>query len=156
MSLLYMHTDFSEAGEVVCYSHLLQNFPQFVVIHTVKGIVNKIEVDIFLELSCFFDDPKARRRLLRIPWTSRRSNQSIQKQTSVGSQCEALRPWQRSWGRRLDICKDGIEPQESPRKSSSIYPHNQSLPTLLLCALTYTSDFTGGCPPPPLSEKELT
>ena len=35
-------------------------------------------------------------------------------------------------------------------------PPNQSLPTLLLCALTYTSDFTGGCPPPPLSEKELT
>jgi len=35
-------------------------------------------------------------------------------------------------------------------------PHNQSLPTLLLCALTYTSDFTGGCPPPTLSEKELT
>ena len=34
-------------------------------------------------------------------------------------------------------------------------PQNQSLPTLLLCALTYTSDFTGGCPPPPLSEKEL-
>ena len=51
---------------------------------------------------------------------------------------------------------DGIEPQESPWKSSSIYPHNQSLPTLLLCALTYTFDFTEGCPPPPLSEKELT
>ena len=49
----------------------------------------------------------------------------------------------------------GIEPQES-WKSLSIYPHNQSLPTLLLCALTYTSDFTGGCPLPPLSEKELT
>ena len=47
-----------EEGWVVCYSHLLKNFPQFVVIHTVKGIVNKIEVDIFLELSCFFDDPK--------------------------------------------------------------------------------------------------
>ena len=44
----------------------------------------------------------------------------------------------------------------APWKSWSIYPHNQSLPTLLLCALTYTSDFTGGCPPPPLSEKELT
>ena len=43
-----------------------------------------------------------------------------------------------------------------PRKSSSIYPHNQSLPTLLLCTLPYTSDFMGGCPPPPLSEKELT
>ena len=48
-----------EAGQVVWYSHLFQNFPQFVVIHTVKGfdIVNKAEVDVFLELSCFFDDP---------------------------------------------------------------------------------------------------
>ena len=52
--------------------------------------------------------------------------------------------------------KAGIEPQESPWKSSSIYPHNHSLPTLLLYALTYTSDFMGGCLPPPLSEKELT
>ena len=41
------------------YSHLLKNFPQFVVIHTVKDfvIVNKAEIDVFLELSCFFDDP---------------------------------------------------------------------------------------------------
>ena len=48
-----------EAGQVVWYSHLLKNFPQFVVIHTVKGfgIVNKVEVDVFLELSCFFNDP---------------------------------------------------------------------------------------------------
>ena len=48
-----------EAGEVVWYSHVFQNFPQFVVIHTVKGfgIVNKAEIDVFLELSCFFDDP---------------------------------------------------------------------------------------------------
>ena len=53
-----------EVGQVVWYSHLFQNFPQFIVIHTVKGfsIVNKAEVDIFLELSCFvlfffFDDP---------------------------------------------------------------------------------------------------
>ena len=48
-----------EAGQVVCYSHLFQNFPQFVVIHTAKGfgVVNKAEVDVFLELSCFFDDP---------------------------------------------------------------------------------------------------
>ena len=44
---------------MVWYSHLLKNFPQFVVIHTAKGfcIVNKAEVDVFLELSCFFDDP---------------------------------------------------------------------------------------------------
>ena len=43
---------------MVWYSHLLKNFPQFVVSHTVKGfgIVNKAEVDVFLELSCFFDD----------------------------------------------------------------------------------------------------
>ena len=41
------------------YSHLLENFLQFVLIHTVKGfgIVNKAEVDVFLELSCFFNDP---------------------------------------------------------------------------------------------------
>ena len=41
------------------YSHLLKNFPQFIVIHIVKGfgIVNKAEIDVFLELSCFFDDP---------------------------------------------------------------------------------------------------
>ena len=46
-----------EADQVVWYSHLLKNFPQFVVIHTVKGfgVVNK--TDVFLELSCFFDDP---------------------------------------------------------------------------------------------------
>ena len=44
---------------MVWYSHLFQNFPQFIVIHTVKGsdIVNKAKVDVFLELSCFFDDP---------------------------------------------------------------------------------------------------
>ena len=47
-----------EADQVVWYSHLFQNFPQFIVIHTVKGfgIVNKVEIEVFLELSCFFDD----------------------------------------------------------------------------------------------------
>ena len=44
---------------MVCYSHLFQNIPQFIVIHTVKGfgIVNRTEIDVSLELSCFFDDP---------------------------------------------------------------------------------------------------
>ena len=48
-----------EVGQAVWYCHLFQNFPQFIVIHTVKGfgIVNKAEVDVFLELSCFFNDP---------------------------------------------------------------------------------------------------
>ena len=49
-----------KAGQVVWYSYLFQDFSQFVVIHTVKGfgIVNKAEVDVFLEFSCFFDDPR--------------------------------------------------------------------------------------------------
>ena len=44
---------------MVWYSHFLKNFPEFVVVHTVKGfgIANKAEVDVFLELSCFLDDP---------------------------------------------------------------------------------------------------
>ena len=48
-----------EAGQVLWYSHLSQNFSQLIVIHTVKGfgIVNKAEIDVFLELPCFFDDP---------------------------------------------------------------------------------------------------
>ena len=47
-----------EAGQGMWYSHLFQNFPQFVVTHTVKvfGIVNEAEIDVFLELSCFFHD----------------------------------------------------------------------------------------------------
>ena len=48
-----------EAGQVAWYSHLLKNFPQSVVIHIVKGfgVVNKAEVDVFLEPSCLFYDP---------------------------------------------------------------------------------------------------
>ena len=48
-----------EVGQVVWYSHLLKNFPQFAVIHTVKGfdLVNKAEIIVFLEFSCFFGDP---------------------------------------------------------------------------------------------------
>ena len=48
-----------EAGQVVWYSHFFQNFPQFIMIHTVKGfgIVDTAEIDVFLELSCFFYDP---------------------------------------------------------------------------------------------------
>ena len=49
-----------EVDKVVWYSHLLKNFPQFVVIHAVKGfgVVNKAEIDVFLELSCYFSDPE--------------------------------------------------------------------------------------------------
>ena len=50
---------FQEACKVVCYSYIFKNFPQFVVIHTVKGfsVVNEAEVDVFLEFSSFFYDP---------------------------------------------------------------------------------------------------
>ena len=54
-----MHIEVSqETGKIVWYSHLFKNFPQFVVIHSVKGfsIVNEAEVDVTLEFSCFFDD----------------------------------------------------------------------------------------------------
>ena len=55
MLLLDLHKGFSETGKVVWYSHLIKNFPQLVVIHTVKGfsIVNKAEIDVFLEFPCF-------------------------------------------------------------------------------------------------------
>ena len=55
---------------MIWYSHLLKNFPQHVVIHTVKGfgIVNKAEVDIFLELSFFFDDPADVGSLVPLPF----------------------------------------------------------------------------------------
>ena len=54
--LLDLHTDFLGGKQGVWYSDLSKNFPQFIVMHTVRdfGIVNKAEVDVFLELSCFF------------------------------------------------------------------------------------------------------
>src|SRR5574337_384740 len=123
-----------EAGQVVWYSRLFQNFPQFIVIHKVKGfgIVNKAEIDVFLELSSFFHDPEdfgnltkvhlveamvfpvvmsgceswtvkkpesrridafelwCWRRLLRVPWTGRRSKQSILEEISPGCSLEGL------------------------------------------------------------------
>ena len=67
-----------EAGQVVWYAHLFQNFPQFIVIHTVDhkgfGIVNKAEIDVFLELSCFFDDLTDIGNLISGPSASDRTN----------------------------------------------------------------------------------
>ena len=57
---------------MVWYFHLFKNFPQFVVIHTVKGfgVVSKAEVGVFLELSCFFDDPMDVGSLVPLPFIS--------------------------------------------------------------------------------------
>ena len=70
-----------EAGQVVCYFHLLKNFPQSVVINTLKGfgIVNKAEVVVFLELSCFFDDPMDVGNLISGSSAFSRSNLNIWK-----------------------------------------------------------------------------
>ena len=58
-----------EVGKLITYSHLFKNFPQFIVIHTVKGIgiVNKAEIDVFLELSHFFHDPADVGNLTLVP-----------------------------------------------------------------------------------------
>ena len=68
-----------EAGQVVWYSHLFQKFPWFIVIHTVKGFgtVNKAEVDAFLELSCFFDDPSDVGNLISGSFAFSKSNLNI-------------------------------------------------------------------------------
>ena len=68
---------------MVWYSHLFKNFPQFVVIHTVKGfgIDNKAEVDVFLELSCFFDVPTDVGNLISGSSVSSKSNLNIWKFT---------------------------------------------------------------------------
>ena len=64
---------------MVWYFHLLKNFPQFVVVHTVKGfgVVNKAEIDVFLELSCFFDDPTDVGNLISCSSTFSKSSLSI-------------------------------------------------------------------------------
>ena len=98
-----------EAGQVVWYSHLFQNFPQFIVIHTVKGfgIVNKAETDVFLELPCFFDDPADVGNWYLVPlpflkpaWTSGSSRFTyswslarILSITSVWDECNCVVVW---------------------------------------------------------------
>ena len=71
-----------EAGEMVWYSHFLKNFLEFVVIHAAKGfdIINK-EVDVFLELSCFFNDPTDVVNLISGPFAFSKSSLNIWKFT---------------------------------------------------------------------------
>ena len=72
---------FQESGQVVWYSHLFTNFPQFVVIYTVKGfgVINK--ADVFLKLSCFFDDPTDVGNLISVSSTFSKSSLNIWKFT---------------------------------------------------------------------------
>ena len=70
-----------EAGQVPWYSHLFQSYPQFIVIHTVKGfgIVNKAEIDVFLELYGFFDDPEDVGSLISVSSTFSKTSLNIWK-----------------------------------------------------------------------------
>ena len=70
-----------KAGKVVWYSHLFQNFPQYVVIHTVRGfsVVNEEEVDVFLEFSCLFYDPTDVGNLISGPSAFSKSSLNIWK-----------------------------------------------------------------------------
>ena len=67
---------------MVWCSHFFKNFPQFVVIHTVKGVVNKANIDVFLELSCFFDDPADVGNLICGSYTFSKSSLNIWKFTA--------------------------------------------------------------------------
>ena len=123
-----------EAGQVVWYSHLFQNFPQFTVIYTVKGfgIVNKAEIDVFLELSCFFDDPA-------VPGASVRNSARGKGHEKGGSA----------------YAKAGSSLRSPPGNSRASTPKTRVC--LLYCfVLSPTPLTTGSCPLPPLSEKELT
>ena len=68
---------------MIWYSHLFQNFPQFIGIHTVEGfgIANKAEIDVFLELSCFFDDPADVGNLISGPSAFSKTSLNIWKST---------------------------------------------------------------------------
>ena len=98
-----------EAGQVVWYSHLLKNFPQFVVIHTVKGfgIVNKTETDVFLEVFCFFNDPADVGNLIS--------------GSSAYSKCISLE-WPETSGRLWEWWKDPGVPDAFPVESLPSWP----------------------------------
>ena len=83
---------------MVWYSHLFHNFPQFTVIHTVKGfgIVNKAEIDVFLELSCFFDDPADVGNLISGSSAFSKSNLNCQ-------QIWKTQQWPQDWKRSVFI-----------------------------------------------------
>ena len=91
-----------EAGQVVLYSHLFKDVPQFVVIHTVKGssVINEAEVDVFLELSIFFYDPTDIVNL--ISSSSAFSNPAWISGSSQFTYCWSL-AW-RIWGITLLVC----------------------------------------------------
>ena len=110
-----------EAGQVVWDPHLFQNFPPFIVIHTVKGfdIVNKADIDIFLEFSCFFDDPSDVHNLI--------SGSSAFSKTSLNIRKFTVHV----------LLKPGLENFEHPRESqkSSPIPQFKNINSLMFSFL---------------------
>ena len=85
-----------KAGQMVWYSHLFQNFPYFVTIHTVKGfgVVNKAEVDVFLELSCFFYDS--------VEWWGLKTALNMFKEFGSKQIYTSFKKLYRKWGQKLE------------------------------------------------------
>ena len=110
-----------ESGQVVWYSHLFKNFPEFVVVHTVKsfGVVNKAEIDVFLECSCFFDDPADVGNLMSGPSVFSKTSLNIRKFMFH----VLLKP---DWS--SDVCSsDLVFPSLSEFSTVSCDPHSQRL-----------------------------
>ena len=99
-----------EAGKVVWYSHLFRNFPQSVVIHTVKGfdIVNKAEIDVFLEFSCFFYDPTDVGNLISCPSAFSKSSSNIWKFMVHVLLKPGLENFENSFARVWDECNCAV------------------------------------------------
>ena len=124
-----------EAGQVVWYSHLFQNFPQFLVIHTVKGfgIVNKAEIDVFLELSCFFHDPEDVGNLISGSSAFSKSSLNIWKFTVHILLKPALENFEHHFGSVWDECNCAVVwafylrtvvlSHMSPERKPSIHTH---------------------------------
>jgi len=101
-----------ETDQVVWYSHLFQNFPQFIVIHTVKGfgIVNKAEIDAFLELSCFFHDPADVGNLISGSYAFSKTSLNIRKFTVHILLKPGLENFERYSAYKLNQQGDNIQP----------------------------------------------
>ena len=117
-----------EAGQVVWYSHLSQNFPQLIVIHTVKGfsIVNKAEIDVFLELSCFFHDPEDVGFLISGSSAFSKTSLSI-REFMVSPKGTLILSWQEHH------CHDHHSINLTLRTTMNVFPDNVWSPCLLHC-----------------------
>ena len=112
-----------ETGKVVRYSHLFKNILQFLVIHTVKGfgIVNKTEVAVFLELSCFFNDP-----ISSVQFSCSVMSDSLQPHRLQLSKLPCLSPIPRIYSNSCPLSGDSIQPSHplsSPSPAFNLFQH---------------------------------